>query len=106
MTSVPVPEHSPIAPALDRGVDDAPRHYGDERRRHWDAVAKRLGGKRTGAGYHRRVEQIYRNVIPPGSRVLEIGCAEGDLLAAVHPAAGLGLDFSDEMVARAQARHP
>ena len=42
----------------------------------------------------------------PGSAVLEVGCGTGDLLAALKPAFAVGLDFSQEMVSRAKARHP
>jgi SAM-dependent methyltransferase len=42
----------------------------------------------------------------PGARVLEIGCGQGDLLAALHPAVGVGIDFSPAMIERARARHP
>ena len=42
----------------------------------------------------------------PGLRVLEIGCARGDLLAALEPGEGFGIDFSPEMVARARRAHP
>ncbi len=45
-------------------------------------------------------------MIPPNMRVLEIGCAEGDLLAAIRPAYGLGIDLSDAMVSRARAKYP
>jgi SAM-dependent methyltransferase len=39
-------------------------------------------------------------------RVLELGCGLGDLLAAVRPAHGVGVDFSPEVVALAIERHP
>jgi SAM-dependent methyltransferase len=39
-------------------------------------------------------------------RVLELGCGLGDLLAAVRPAQGVGVDFSPEVVALAKERHP
>lgn len=55
--------------------------------------------------YHWRLAQIYRFLVPRGQRVLEIGCARGDLLAALQPAEGVGVDFSPEMIARAQQRH-
>ena len=44
--------------------------------------------------------------ISPGLRVLEIGCARGDLLAALEPGLGVGVDFSREMIARARRAHP
>ncbi len=56
--------------------------------------------------YYRQVADLCRFVIPPGSRVLEIGCGTGDLLAAVSPGRGLGIDISPKMVELAAARHP
>jgi len=38
--------------------------------------------------------------------VIEIGCGQGDLLAALKPAVGVGVDFSGEMIKRAVQRHP
>ena len=38
--------------------------------------------------------------------MLEIGCATGELLAAVAPAHGVGVDFSPLMVREARRRHP
>lgn len=57
------------------------------------------------AGYHGLVEGIYRAVIPPGASVLEIGCGRGDLLTALRPSRGVGVDVSPAMVAAANARH-
>ncbi len=56
--------------------------------------------------YHREVERFFGFVIPPGSRVLEVGCGTGDLLAAVRPGFGVGIDIDERMVAIARARHP
>ena len=56
--------------------------------------------------YYRQVADLCRFVIPPGSRVLEIGCGTGDLLAAVSPGRGLGIDVSPKMAGLAAARHP
>jgi SAM-dependent methyltransferase len=64
------------------------------------------GRRQTGAGYHRRLEDVYRSLVAPGLRVLEVGCGRGDLLAALRPGRGVGIDFSGEMVRRASARHP
>jgi SAM-dependent methyltransferase len=62
--------------------------------------------RRRNRAYHRLIEQLFRFQIPPGKRVLEIGCGSGDLLAAVAPAAGVGVDVSEAMVQRARSRHP
>ncbi len=59
-----------------------------------------------GGYYHRRLAQIYQFLVPPGQRVLEIGCGQGDLLAALKPSPGVGVDFSAEMVKHAKAHHP
>jgi SAM-dependent methyltransferase len=74
---------------------------------HWDMVArKRDSWKGWGGPYNRRLNEVYRFLIAPGQRVLEMGCGMGDLLAALQPAYGLGLDFSSEMILRARAKHP
>jgi SAM-dependent methyltransferase len=103
--------------ASSRGISDPPPavgananardRYNAERAAHSDAVARRGDRwRRAGGAYHRRVERIYRLLIAPGQRVLEIGCGAGDLLAAVEPGVGVGVDFSPEMVRRAAERHP
>jgi len=81
--------------------------YVASRREHWDGVARAAGRDRGAFGaYHRRIAEIYRALVPRGSTVLELGCGEGDLLAALDPAVGLGIDLSPEMIARARERHP
>jgi SAM-dependent methyltransferase len=45
-------------------------------------------------------------LIPEGVRVLELGCGTGDLLAALDPSYGVGVDFSAGMVAEARKAHP
>src|SRR5262245_57065290 len=42
----------------------------------------------------------------PGSSVLELGSGDGDLLAALAPAKGVGVDVSAGMVEVARERHP
>src|SRR5487761_681996 len=56
--------------------------------------------------YRRRLAELYRFLIPPGMRVLELGCGQGDLLASLHPSYGVGIDFSPVMVEAARSRHP
>ena len=45
-------------------------------------------------------------LIPPGKLVLELGCGRGDLLAALKPSRGVGIDFSADMIAKAKAGYP
>lgn len=81
--------------------------YGEERMNHWDLVAKKLGSLSTVRNYyHSRLQEIYRLNIPEGSRVLELGCGRGDLLASLNPSVGVGVDFSGEMLVTARSRHP
>ena len=44
--------------------------------------------------------------IPTGSAILELGCGEGDLLGALQPAVGMGVDFSAEMLRKASEKYP
>jgi SAM-dependent methyltransferase len=78
--------------------------YTSERRAHYDAIAAD-GRPAWGDAYHRRIAEVYRFLVAPGQRVLELGCGEGDLLAALEPALGVGVDLSAAMVQRAAARH-
>ena len=39
-------------------------------------------------------------------RVLEVGCGRGDLLAALSPSLGVGVDFSAVMLKQASEKHP
>jgi len=45
-------------------------------------------------------------LVPAGLRVLDCGCGLGDLLAALKPSYGVGVDLSPKMVDCARARHP
>jgi len=82
------------------------RHaFAEARRRHWDALAGRTR-RGPAAAYARRLARIYRSLVAPGLRVLEIGCAGGDLLAALEPSCGVGVDLSEQMLSVAAQRHP
>ena len=61
--------------------------------------------RRRNATYHRLVIQICRAFVPSGQRVLEIGSGSGDLLAALAPSYGVGVDVSPAMVNTARRRH-
>jgi ubiquinone/menaquinone biosynthesis C-methylase UbiE len=80
--------------------------YQQQRRDHWDAVAAEFTQITGGQAYQQRLAEVYRSLIPAGSRVLEIGCAAGDLLAALEPSYGVGVDFSAGMLDLARSRYP
>ncbi len=74
---------------------------------HWDLIAKKRDvWNGAGIWYHQRLTEIFRFLITPNQKILELGCAEGHLLADLHPARGVGVDFSPEMIRRAKERHP
>ncbi len=79
----------------------------EEMRKHFDSIAlQRDTWKKKNWYYYREIERLCRFAIPEGSSVLEIGCGTGDLLAAVKPKRGVGLDFSPQMVKIAQHKYP
>jgi SAM-dependent methyltransferase len=79
----------------------------DAVREHFDRLAPELDRwRRKSRSYHRDLERFCRSVVPPRASVLEIGCGAGDLLAALEPARGVGIDLSPRMIDRARAKYP
>ncbi len=98
--------NQPMTPAT-HPANLSPADHRQARVTYWDDFAKSLDTWRGwGDYYHRRLIRIYQFLVAPGQRVLEIGCGTGDLLAAVKPSAGVGVDFSPEMIRRAAEKHP
>ncbi len=80
-----------------------------------DAVAERKSFYDQRAGNRpdelkRRYHQLLRNyfsfLVPPGQRVLELGCGIGDLLSSLKATRAVGVDFSPTMIALAKERNP
>ena len=81
--------------------------HSEERARYWDEYAAKIDRwQRLRRFYRNRLIEVYRFLVPPGARVLELGSGEGDLLAALRPSRGVGVDISPAMLDRARARHP
>jgi SAM-dependent methyltransferase len=55
---------------------------------------------------HRDLAEAFSRIIPADASVLEAGCGEGDLLAALPNQTRMGIDYLPEVIGRAQARHP
>ncbi len=87
--------------------DEAGMTYQQTRVANWNSIAKKRDTWRgMGKWYHRRLTEIYRYLVTPKQRVLEIGSGTGNLLASLQPAHGVGVDFSPEMIACAKKNHP
>ena len=56
--------------------------------------------------YYEQIKQLIATIIPPGKRVLDVGCGIGHILAHTSPAYGVGIDFSASMIAEARSRYP
>lgn len=69
-------------------------------------AAKREKWNHRNRFYHRSLEKYFSFIIPHGKRVLELGCGSGDLLNAVQPAYGVGIDFAPEVIDMAVQKYP
>lgn len=79
--------------------------YQHARRSFWSTIYKSASNS-WGSYYRNRLQITYRNLIPVGAKVLEVGCACGDLLSALKPSEGVGVDFCPEVLEKAQSAHP
>lgn len=94
--------HSTIYP------DDAAAAYAAKRIAFWQERAARPDRtqKLLHRTYKKYLHKLYRFSLPENLRVLEIGCADADFLAALRPSFGVGVDFSSRMLDLARANHP
>src|SRR6185295_11091156 len=81
------------------------------RKRQLVAHFDRLAGERDewiarNTGFYDDEQRYMRFLVPEGLRVLEVGCGTGQLLEALKPARGVGIDISAGMVGAARQRFP
>ena len=62
--------------------------------------------RRKNAYYYGWLDRTFAHNVRPGSRVLHVGCEAGDLLAAVNPAYGVGIDTDERAIESARRRFP
>jgi SAM-dependent methyltransferase len=97
-------------PADGRGETDFTRKEREARARRiaeYDRYAdERDAWRRKNAAYYDSIERIIRFAVDTGARVLEIGCSTGDLLAALEPALGVGVDISERSLEHARKKYP
>jgi ubiquinone/menaquinone biosynthesis C-methylase UbiE len=75
--------------------------------KYFDSIAnERDNWKAKNKYYYQKLETIVSSVIPPHKSVLEIGCGTGDLLSAVRPRRGVGVDISSKTIDVARRKYP
>ena len=75
--------------------------------RYYDSLASRRDDfRRKNRYYYALLDKQYRYFVPEGKKVLEIGCGTGDLLAALKPSYGMGVDISPKMIEMAKEKYP
>src|SRR4029077_8406880 len=52
--------------------------------------------------YAKQVQRLVQSLVTPGSRVLEVGCGLGDLLAKLDASRAVGIDISPRMIEQAR----
>ncbi|MBI4142458.1 glycosyltransferase [Candidatus Uhrbacteria bacterium] len=88
-------------------MSDALRSRKAQLRTHFDAIAPELPRwNQRNAYYYRGLARLLRTFIPQGSAVCEVGCGTAELLNAVAPSFGVGVDCSPEVIRLARARYP
>jgi ubiquinone/menaquinone biosynthesis C-methylase UbiE len=79
----------------------------DRVRQHFETIAGEYDHwKEKSSYYYELLAGIYREFVPPGATVLEIGCGTGTLLHSLSPRRGVGVDLSPAMVDIAVSKHP
>ena len=73
---------------------------------HDELAPKRMRWLERGAFFHEEDLRYLKFLIPENLRILELGCGNGQLLAALNPSLGVGVDFSGGMVAEARRSYP
>jgi ubiquinone/menaquinone biosynthesis C-methylase UbiE len=56
--------------------------------------------------YSAQLRRLLSTLVMPGSRVLEVGCGLGDLLASLPTSRAVGIDISPRMIELGRRRHP
>jgi len=79
----------------------------DRVREHYDRVApNRDRWIARNAYFHDEDSRYARFLVPPGLKVLDLGCGTGHLLETLKPAVGVGIDISSNMIDAARRNYP
>lgn len=90
-----------------KGVDENNRiTFNEKRISHWNERVSKPLKKGVTQSYYQLLKKRFRQHIPENLKILEIGCFKGDLLNALSPSYGVGVDFSDAAVEQARKNYP
>lgn len=87
---------------LPGSLESFSEHYS----RHAATPAELERGQTRRRYYYNQLSGLFQFHIPPGARVLEVGCGTGDLLASLRPSHGVGIDSSEAVLSHAAKKHP
>ena len=74
--------------------------------KHFDKIAKNYDYyKNKNSFYYENLKKLLKSLIPQNKKVFEIGCGTGDLLAALEPITGYGMDISSGMIRVANKKY-
>src|SRR5215203_4530419 len=80
-----------FTPSKRRIYDDSERY-----------ATTRAEWRRKGAFFHSEDTAYLRFLIPPGKRILDLGCGAGETLSDLEPSYGVGVDFSPSLIEMAR----
>ncbi len=76
-------------------------------RNHFERTAKHYKKwKKKNSYYYSTIKNLVKSIVRPGSNVLEVGCATGEILDSVSPKCGVGIDISANMIDLARRQFP
>ena len=103
LTATAPPQQDSPPGAYDRFIQDNRQGVRD----FYDALGcQHLAWNQRFRYYRQRLYGLLRHCVPPGASVLDIGCGVGDVLDALEPRDGVGIDCSPVMVEQARKDHP
>lgn len=82
-------------------------HRTEQTRSHFNEISTQIDKwRRKNNYYHSDQTSYFRYLVPENAQVLELGCANGDLLNALKPSYGVGIDISNALIESAKNRYP
>lgn len=73
---------------------------------HFDSIAHKYDCYKSEYNfYYNELKNALKDHIPPGERVLDVGCGTGNLLRFIVPRQGTGIDISDQMIKIAKLKY-